>query len=117
MKLKDIFRDHVSSGSFKKIDGEIRLVGKFGQVSLIDDVFDIWIIMPNFTPLSTAILNNLVKKMPQELEFTRLNGEAYTNTRDKSLVLKTFFPLGIKAKRKLSQQASLQLIDRLRGEE
>lgn len=115
MNLRTLFKDHVSSGAFKKIDGELRIVGKWGQISLTSDCFDIWIIQPDLQPLSNRKLTAMEKMLPIELGLTRLTGEGYVQTKDIALVLKTLPVLGIKRKRKLPPEAIEKLRKQLRG--
>jgi len=114
MSLRTIFKNDVSSGVFKVIDDETRIVGKFAQISLLDSGgFDIWLVRPGLEPLSTKKINAIIKKFPQEAKFTVLTGEAYTQVRDKEIVLKTLSLLGIWKKRILSLDAKAKLIARL----
>ena len=113
MSLRTIFKNDVSSGVFKVIDDETRIVGKFAQISLLDSGgFDIWLVRPGLEPLSTKKINAIIKKFPQEAKFTVLTGEAYTQVRDKEIVLKTLSLLGIWKKRILSLDAKAKLIAR-----
>jgi len=114
MSLRTIFKNDVSSGVFKVIDDETRIVGKFAQISLLDSGgFDIWLVRPGLEPLSTKKISAIIKKFPQEAKFTVLTGEAYTQVRDKEIVLKTLSLLGIWKKRILSLDAKAKLIARL----
>ena len=59
--LNDFKRDF-SSTSYKTIDGERRIVGKFCEIALLDDgFFDIWIVKPNREPISNQKLTWLIK--------------------------------------------------------
>ena len=115
MNIRSLFKDHVSSGAFKVIDGKTRIVGKWGEISLIGDYFDIWFIRPKLKPLSERKLTAIQKKFPVEVGFTRLTGEAYAQTKDKALVLKTLPLLGIRKKRKLSPETIKKLTGQFRG--
>lgn len=116
MNIRHEFRDQVSSGSFEVIDDELRLIGKYGQVVLNGDVYDIWFIKPKLESISTRKLGYILRNLPKELCLTRLNGEAYAITKDKGVVLKTLSLLGVRVKRKLSREAIIQLIERLQGD-
>lgn len=111
MKIKEIFKEYVSSGAFKHIDDEIRLVGKYGQVSLIEDVFDIWFVSE--LPLTQRKLSALLKKIPENVGFTRLDTEAYIQTSDISVVLKLLPICGIRRKKRNSKQTKTKLIKRM----
>ena len=113
MKLKNIFKAHVSSGSFTKIDGELRIVGKFGQISMIDDVFDIWFVSePHLTENK---LTALLKNIPENVSFTRLDPEAHIQTSDLALVLKLLPVCGIRRRKYISPEDKKKLIKRLEG--
>lgn len=107
MSLKSIFKDHVSSSAFKRIDGELRVIGKFGQISMIDNVFDIWLV--GESPLSERKLSALLKKTPQNVNFRRLDGEAYVQTTDLSIVLKLLPVCRIRRRKKLSEKEQKRL--------
>ncbi len=111
MKIKNILKDQVSSGSFKKIDGEIRVVGKFGQISLVDNIFDIWFVSK--PPLTPRKLSALLKNIPETVHFTRLDSEAYIQTPDLSVVLKLLPICGIRRKKKISDESKKRLIKQL----
>jgi len=112
--LRKIFENEVSSGAFHVIDGETRIVGKFAQISMLENGwFDIWVVGPGLEPISTRKLNCIMKMFPQEVKFTVLTGEAYTQVRDKNIVLKTLSLLGIKKKRRLSLETREKLITQL----
>ena len=111
MNIRKIFKSHVSSGSFKNIDGEIRIVGKFGQVSLINDVFDIWLVSE--PPLTPRKLSALLTSIPKEVSFTRLDTEAYIQTSDISTVLKLLPICGIRRKKEISKETRERLIRQL----
>jgi hypothetical protein len=114
MSLRTIFKNEVSSGAFHFIDDETRIVGKFAQVTLTDNgLFDIWLVGPGLNPLSTRKLNSIIKRFPQEAKFTVLTGEAYTQVRDKQIVLETLSLLGIRKKRKVSSESRVKLIEQL----
>ncbi len=113
--LRNIFRNNISSSAFHVIDGETRIMGKFAQIALLDNGgFDIWLVGPELEPLSTLKLNSIIKKFPEEVTFTVLTGEAYTQTKNKEIVLKTLPLLGIKKKKKVSPELREKLLSRLR---
>ena len=77
MSLRRLFENEVSSSAFQVIDGELRIIGKFAQISILDNgLFDIWLVAPGLEPLSTRKLNSIMKMFPQEAKFTVLTGEA-----------------------------------------
>ena len=52
MNLSD-FKQDFSGSAFKNIDGERRIIGKFCEVTLLDDgTIDVWIVAPNREPIA-----------------------------------------------------------------
>jgi len=100
--MKALFKDLVSSGAFKTIDGEMRIIGKFGQISMIDDVIDCWLVTD--PPMSKRKLGAALKKSPLGASFRVLDGEAYYQTTDKSLIPELITLAGIRKKRILSDK-------------
>jgi len=96
------------------IDGETRILGKFGQISVIGDAFDIWFVGPNLEPLTEHKLTAIQKKLPEDRGFRRLTGEMYGQTKDIRLVYKTLPLLGIKKRRRYSDEYRAKLRDRIR---
>jgi len=117
LNLKDLFRNEVSSSAFKIIDGEKRIIGKYGQISIVDNLFDIWIIGPDLTPLNNHRITAILKKMPVNTPVQRLTGECYVQTPDIELVREILPLLGIKKRRKYSPatiQAKREQLARMR---
>lgn len=115
MRLRETFQSEVSSSAFQVVDGETRIVGKFAQIALMEDgLFDVWLVGPDLQPLSTRKLNSIMKMFPQGAKFSVLTGEAYTQVRDRDVVLKSLSLLGIRKTRKLSPEAREKLILRLK---
>ena len=115
MSLRRLFEHEVSSSAFQKIDGELRIIGNFAQIALLDDgQLDIWLVRPGLKPISARKLSSIIKMFPQEAKFTILTGEAYTQLSDKNIVIERLSLLGIRKKRKLSQEAKEKLILQLR---
>ena len=115
MSLRRLFEHEVSSSAFQKIDDELRIIGKFAQIALLDDgQLDIWLVRPGLKPISARKLSSIIKMFPQEAKFTMLTGEAYTQVSDKNIVIERLSLLGIRKKRKLSQETKEKLILQLR---
>ncbi len=114
MNLKMELEEHVSSGAFKWIDGQMRIIGKLGQISLIHNMYDIWLITPELEPLSERKLTFILKKFPQKLEYTRLNGEVWAHTRDKRLVLDVLSLLKIRKRKIITKDESMKLANRFK---
>ena len=108
MNIND-FKNDVSSSAYKKVDGEIKIIGKNGEVTLMDDEFDIFIIRPKLQPHSERMLSSLIKKLPSNLRVTRLNGEAYLKCKDVELVREMFPILGIRKRKTLSNDVRERL--------
>ena len=109
INLKETFKDRVSSSAFKMIDGELRIVGKYGQVSTIGDKFDVWFIGTN------QLITFRLKKLPENGMFHVLNGEAYTQTRDVRLVDLCLPLLGVRKRRRYSDEYRQALAERVRN--
>ena len=114
INLRELFKDRVSSSAFQVVDGELRIIGKFGQLSTIGDKFDIWFIGPGTDPLGAHKMTAIAKKLPENAGLVRLDGEAYYQTRDIRLVDKTLPLLGVKKKRRYSDEYKEKLRERLR---
>lgn len=114
MNFKETFKDYVSSSAFKTIDGEKRLVGKFGQISILENIFDIWFV--SNPPLTPRKLSAMLKKIPENITFTRLDDEAYLQTNDLKVVLKLLPICDIRRKKKLSDTDKKRLIKQLTNE-
>lgn len=114
MILKQLFGSIVSSSAFRVIDGEERMVGKFGEVSVLDDgLYDIWLIGRGMKPLSKRKLRSIIGKFPQGARFTELTGEAFTQVGATNAIIKSLSLLGIKRKRVLTEAAKEALRHRL----
>jgi len=103
------FKQDFASTAYKTINGERRIVGKFGEVTILDDdTYDIWIIQPSREPIGTRKLNNLEKAFSalkgwEQARYERLTGEAYIQTTDRSLVREVAFMLGVKRRKRYSE--------------
>ena len=113
MNLRDLFQNDVASTAFKIVDGEKRIIGKFGQLSIVDGVFDIWFVGLDFSPLSTLRLNSAAKKLGKEADIHMLTGEMWLQTADLALARKAISLLGIKKKRQYSEETKKRLRERL----
>jgi len=112
IKLRSIFKDYVSSSAFKKIDGELRIIGKYGEISLLDDVFDIW--FHKEPPLSERKLSAMVKNIPQNTHFTRLDGELIIQCQDINVPLNLLPTLKINRRKHLSEKEKNRLAKQLK---
>ena len=121
MKLSD-FKQDFSSSAFKTIDGERRIVGKFCEITVLDDgTLDIWIVRPDREPISNQKLTWLIKGIEvlpaflsgKKATIQRLTGEAYLQTTDRSLVREVALLCGVKRKRCVSEPTRKRLCEQL----
>ena len=113
MKIREIFKNDVSKSAFKVIDGVTRIVGKYGEVEVVEDIFDVFIVGPNRTPLHGRRIASILRKLPENIDFTELNGEAWHQTTDEELVRLTLPLLGVRKKRKISEEQRSRIIQRI----
>jgi len=106
MNICEIFKDDFAKSAFTNIDGEIRIVGKYGQLSLIDDLFDLWFVGKDLKPLHMRRIN-AIKAEIEELNV--LTGEAWVQTKDELKARLWAQFLGIRQKRQVSQKMLDQL--------
>lgn len=101
MSLRLDFVDDFSRSAFQLIDGEQRIVGKWGQITQLDDgTYDCWFVGLNLTPLTAHRLAAIRQKVAQEGGFRQLTGEASIQGRGRAFVLKMAAVAGIKRKRR-----------------
>ena len=94
--LRQIFGNDFSKSSFKKIDGEYRIVGKYGEIALNDDgSFDCWLVSQDRSPFTTRFVNSRIKQCG-EAPWRILTGEAHYQTTDPDLIRKSGSLLGIR---------------------
>ena len=104
--LRQIFGRNFSSSAFKTVDGEYRIVGRYGEITLNDDgSFDCWLVSKDRSPLSARFVNARTSKVAAR--WTILTGEAHHCTTETELVLETAVLLGVK-KRKQYSDVQLQ---------
>jgi hypothetical protein len=103
MTLPALFGGTFAKAAFRAIDGESRIIGKFGQITLNDDgSFDVWIVTPDRSPVGTRKLNNLVSAISAtswKPDIRVLTGDAWFTTTDPALVREIAFLLGIPKRR------------------
>ena len=115
MSLKKLFGDCVSSSAFQVIDGEPRIIGKFVQISLIDDEIDIWFVRPNFEPIGERKLSNLIKTIPHKLPVHRLNGEAWCQLKEPALIRELLLLWGIRKRKVISESEKKRLSNQMKN--
>jgi len=112
--LRSLFKDRVSSKAIQIIDGETRIIGKFGQIAAMGEKFDLWFVQPEYKPMTPRKLTAIAKKCQQLDGFTVLTGEAYGQTRDIRIVDKLLPLMGINRKRRYSDEQKKIMSERLR---
>ena len=104
MNISD-FSDDFSGSAFKTIDNSRRVVGKWCELEVLDDgTIDIWVVTPTREPINNYKLTAIEKKLPTGVEFVRLDGEGIVRTTDKALALEIAFLLGVKRRRRYSEE-------------
>ena len=108
-QLYEFFNCKISNLSIQKRDDEWIIRGKWSIVSVWDDgLIDIWLCnAPNLPQgmLGERTLTNMLRGVEKSTVGTgshRLSGEAYTQTRDKDVVLLNLGLLGIRKKRRVT---------------
>ena len=99
--LRDIFKDIASSSAFQVADdGELRLVGKFAEITVMGDLLDIWLVRPDREPIGTKKLNNIIANLGLTGGSVRmLTGEAIIAMSPGSITREMLRSLGIKQKK------------------
>ncbi|MGB1187604.1 MAG: hypothetical protein ACPHPA_04255 [Cycloclasticus pugetii] len=116
-ELYNFFNQKISKTAIVNEGDEFQLIGKFCKVSVDEGVIDLWLCNPRDLAkgLGARRLNSIVAGIKGTVErpFTVLNGEAYTKTRDKDLILTNGRLLGLRLKRQLSAEALVVAKERL----
>ena len=103
MTLRQDFADDFSGPSFRTIDGETQIVGKWGRISQFEDgTFDVWFIGPDLAPLSNQKLAAIRQKCPEWMGLRILDGEAYAQGAGREFALQAARLTGVKRKRRVS---------------
>lgn len=111
MNLRDLFKDIYSKSAFREIDGELRLIGKFGQVSKVGELWDIWFICTNHR--INDVSRKFVLKYGDNEPLIKLTGEAWIQTKDDEKVIFLADLCGIRKKRQISD-AERQRLQKMR---
>lgn len=110
------FQDDFSSSAFKTVDGVRRIVGKFMEIEVVGDAYDIYLVNRE-NPMSSQKLTWLLKAIEAIPEFdeviTRADGEAWFRTTSESLVRQCASTGGIKRKRRISEATRKASTERL----
>ena len=119
MNLREIFARDVSSVAFKLIDGELNIIGKWCRITLEDNgVFDVWIC--NTADIQKGLGVRKVRNIVLSLNstagspFHELNGEAWGKVRGKEIILENLPVLGIKKKRRISDEQRKRIAEQLK---
>lgn len=113
--LRNHFKDRVGRYAFQRIDGELRVCGKYAEITVIDaDKLDVWVVTPDRSPISTHKLTALISGICAVLDVDvhKLNGEAWfqTETIPDSLLRR----FGVPKKRQLSEEQKKAMVERVR---
>ncbi len=119
MNLREVFGKNVSSSAFKLIDGELNIIGKWCRITLEDNgVFDVWIC--NTKDISAglgtrAVRNRLLPFQDRTgTKVVELTGEGYARVRRKEIILENLPLLGIKKKRRISDEQRKRIAEQLK---
>ena len=113
MNIRETFKNNVASSAFKVVDGVTRITGKFGELEIIDDIYDVYFVGPNRASLTEHKITAIQKKLPENANLIRLNGEAYLQTTDLELARQTLHLLGVRKKKQLSEETLQKMRERL----
>src|SRR5688572_16163350 len=106
--LRQHFGSEFAKSAFRMIDGELRIVGKFGQITQLEDgTFDVWFVGPDLNPLTGRRIASIAQNFPRRGCLKILEGEAYTRGRGKAFVLDIAPLAGVK-KRRMPSDDQLQ---------
>lgn len=116
-ELKRDFGADFASTAFQNIDDEIRIVGKYGQITQYESgLYDAWFVGPNLDPLSGLRINRICAACAQEERpVKKLTGEAFIRGSGREFVLRMAVLAGIKRKRQVSEETRQKLRERLAG--
>ena len=116
-KLRRTFENRVSRSAFKKVDDELRVIGKFAQITILDTGgIDVWIRTPDLVPMGTRKLNNIctaVSTALPEAQIQILDGEAWFQT--EYLPDSLFKVLGVRRKAVLTEEHKKAMAERLKA--
>lgn len=112
--LKELYGDIISKSAFKVVDGQMRIIGKWCELEIVGDKLDIMLIGNDRKPLTERKITNLERKLPTNWHFHRLNGEAYTLVPLKTKLQQHLKLLGIRARKRISEETRQKLTDHLR---
>lgn len=107
--IREEFKNHVSKSAFKVVDGVTRIIGKHGEIELIDNEYDIYFVGPDRTPLHGLTLSTIRKKLPLNAPLEVLTGEAYIRTKDFDLAVLCLDLLKVRKKRQISDKEKERL--------
>lgn len=115
--LKADFGEDFASSAFGEESGDPAIIGKWGSIVQMDDgSYDCWFRHPDLTtPLSGKRMAKIARECRQEDGFEALNGEGYTQGRDRDFVLRMAVLAGVKKKRKMSAEAKVKAAEALKS--
>lgn len=105
MTFRQDFANDFSSSAFRRIDGEMHIVGKWGSiVQLEDGTYDAWFVGPDLSPLSPQKIAAIRQKAPLWLGLKELDGEACAQGAGRDFVLTAARLAGVRKKRRVSKE-------------
>ena len=103
MNIREVFKNDVSKSAFTNIDGVTRIIGKFGEIEIIDDMFDIWFANRD-NPLSQRKITAILNKLPSVSGVSVVNGEIWYQTKDKNEVRSILPIMGVRKRNTYSDE-------------
>lgn len=110
--IREAFADHVSSAAFQVVDGELRVVGKFAQISIAGDKYDVWVVGRD-KPMTQRKIRSITSKFPTGTGFQELTGEAYAQVAGLKFILQNLDLMGIRKKRQVTAETRARLANQL----
>lgn len=83
MNIREIFKNDAAKSAFKVVDDVTRVCGKYGEIEIIGNMFDIWFV-DRENGLSQRKITALCKKLPRTEGVSVANGEIWYQTRTRT---------------------------------
>lgn len=110
--LRELFGDIFSKTAFKKVDGQMRIIDKYGELEMVGSKIDIYVFGRR------RRFDAVDKIFAGEATLIRLTGEAYTQVAptklNVDLIASTWKILGIRRKRRIGDEQKKILSERLK---
>jgi len=116
-KLRELFSDKVSSSAFRKIDDEWMVVGKYGEITVLDSgKIDVFVRHPEREPLGTRRINIICNSLAAYTlpgRMAKLDGEAWMQFDE--LPDSAFKVLGVRRKMRYSDEQRKVMAERMKA--